>query len=848
MVSAIGALTRVARRDIARHRGRSLLVVVLIALPVAAMVAGIAILRTTEPSQQRRDAEQFGRADLIAQGVSRAELDPYLPPGSTVEPMFSTDAQLLIDGSRPGVTVRGIALDGLAQGMLTLVDGRAPNGANEVAITSAVARIAKVSIGDSLVLDDQLPFKVVGLVENGMNLSDRVVVENPNAVQSGDPGFASWLVGLPPGSDPDAVIAATHDDTTGAQEISLYSRSSGAIRIIGGDMSPAVLVLGALALVEAALVASAAFAVSIRRRQRELGLLAASGATPRQLSATVLAGAAILGVVACIVGVIGGFAISFAMSPFLDQLTQRRNPPIIVDASGLLGPAVIGFVAALIASIVPARTVARVPVLLSLSGRRPPEAPARRSLRVGLAVVAISVALALIGANVRIEAINGIREILVMVGAVLGTLGFGACGPWLLERLEGLAVRLPLASRIAFRDTARARSRNSPIVTAVLASVAATIAIGTFTVSRNAENASDWQPYLHQDELVVRGAASDLVGRELAIQPGAIGGVATSYLVATAPDENVPGVGGAGEGVKVIGGGDRQLTIELPGATDPSGKPIRWGDDGQYVPGVDNSSLATPELLAAAHADGAKASLDAGRVVILWPDPIRLDSVDVTITTYSGADQSVHRVTYPATAITTGITSGVLPGALIPQSIADELGLQPVDAQQFVVRYDHAVTQADVDAAAVVAGRKLDTFVDASLGPQRPDESFRLVIVALALLFAVSVTGVAIALGEAESRPEQRSLLALGAEPRLRRRIVASRAAVLALLAGVLAIPAGLLPAWSLLASLKLPVAVPTLEILAAVALLPAVAVIGAWLLSRPIPDWGAFRAVRPGE
>src|SRR5437870_3498704 len=127
-MSALRAVGRVAWRDITRHRGRSLLVVLLIALPVAAMVAGIALLRTTEPSQERRDAEQFGRADLIAQGVSRAELDPYLPTGSIVEPMFSSDAQLLVDGSRPWVTVRGLVLDGLAQGMLTLLEGRPPKG------------------------------------------------------------------------------------------------------------------------------------------------------------------------------------------------------------------------------------------------------------------------------------------------------------------------------------------------------------------------------------------------------------------------------------------------------------------------------------------------------------------------------------------------------------------------------------------------------------------------------------------------------------------------------------------------------------------------------------------------
>src|SRR5262249_3586376 len=153
-----------------------------------------------------------------------------------------------------------------------------------------------------------------------------------------------------------------YDENTGAQEISLFSRTSGGLRGVGDDQSSAMIfVLGSLALVEAALVASAAFAVSIRRRQRELGLLAAGGGAPRQLAATVLAGAAILGSVACVIGMIGGLAIAFGASPFLDQLTQRRNPPIVVDAFGLLGPALIGFVAALIAAIVPARTAARMP-------------------------------------------------------------------------------------------------------------------------------------------------------------------------------------------------------------------------------------------------------------------------------------------------------------------------------------------------------------------------------------------------------------------------------------------------------------------------------------------------------
>ena len=414
-----------------------------------------------------------------------------------------------------------------------------------------------------------------------------------------------------------------------------------------------------------------------------------------------------------------------------------------------------------------------------------------------------------------------------MVGAVLGTLGFGACAPWFLERLERLAKRLPLASRIAFRDTARARSRNSPIVTAVLASVAATITLGTFFVSRDAENADDWRPYLHADELVVRGAGAEVVGRQLATTPGAVGGSATNYLNAKEPE---------------------YFAIELPNARDGAGGLVRWGDEHTFIPTINSVMVATPELLAIANAEGAAAALEAGKIVVLWPEAMTTDSVEIVISNIDNDGDATRRVQVPATVIVTGVSEGVLPGALMSPAVAKELALDEVDAQQFVVRLDHTVTQTDVDAAAAVAARALDTFVDASLGPQRPDQSFRLLLIGLALLFAVSVTGVAIALGEAESRPEQRSLVALGADPRLRRRIVASRAAVLALLAGVLAVPAGLLPAWGLLASLRMPFAVPTLEIVGAIALLPAVAVLGAWLLSRSLPEWSAFRNVRPGE
>ena len=114
------------------------------------------------------------------------------------------------------------------------------------------------------------------------------------------------------------------------------------------------------------------------------------------------------------------------------------------------------------------------------------------------------------------------------------------------------------------------------------------------------------------------------------------------------------------------------------------------------------------------------------------------------------------------------------------------------------------------------------------------------------MLFALSVAGIGVALGESEARSDHRTLLAVGADPRIRRRITAARAAVLALLAGLLAIPAGLLPTWGILISREgTPLVVPWIEVAGAVALLPAVAILGALFFSRSIPAWSAFRGPR---
>ena len=841
--SSIRALTRVARSDIARHRGRSLLVIALVALPVAAMVAGISILRTTQPTQERELVARMGRADLIAYGTTRVDLVALLPTGSVIEPYVTLDGRIVTPGARPTVSVRAVDIEGMASGILTLVDGRAPNGLEESAISAGAAELAGVGIGGRIELAEGPTSTVVGIVENPMYLDDRIVVVNPTASEI-DESSATWLIGLPPGADAEAIVQSTMDPVTGEQDVLIQTRQGSGLQIMGGDsISGTILILGSLALVESALIASAAFAVSIRRRQRELGLLAAIGATPRQLAGTVVVEGAILGLLACIAGIVVGLGGALGLSPFLDDLTQRRNQPLVVDLGGVAGPILVGFLAAMIAAIVPARTVSRVPVLLALSGRRPPQSPARRTLWFGLVAVGLAGAMTVFGATMRNAGSDTLSILLLVAGAVLSTLGFGACAPWLLERLERLAARLPLAGRIAFRDTARARSRSSPIVTAILAGCAAAIALGAWQTSRDAENISGWVPVLYPDQLVFSGSEPSVAGQALVADGSAVAGVRIPQYVLE--DQSV------------------SIRFQLPDARDVDGELVNLLDNcGNCNPGafmspeVNIISPATPEILAMAHAEAAADALRQGRAVVLT-NPRVATATTMEILIFDDLEEAIvpsRTLTIPVTVLQVPVPGGILPGAFLPDATIRELGLVeteddgPYGTYPYVVRYDHPVTAADLAHAQDVASRFPDTFAQTLNAPERPGVEFRIVIIALVLLFAVSVTGIAIALGEAESRPEQRSLLAIGADPRLRRRIAASRAAVLALLAGVLAVPAGLLPIWGIFASRGSPLAVPILEIAGAVLVLPVLAIASSWILSRPIPDWGAFRNVGAGE
>ncbi|MFN8520696.1 MAG: ABC transporter permease [Chloroflexota bacterium] len=506
------ALLRVARRAFLRDRWRALLIVVLIGLPVMGITAAALVIETALPTPAERATRQMGMADLRLTPVGpygRAELAAILPPGSTMEPIWQSGDRTTLGGVLEGVSAWYLDPDGLAAGMVTLVDGALPTAPDEVAVSVALATRAGVGIGGSLDLEEAGTVRVVGLVEDPRSLPRLLVLGDP-ALATAPDRFPEWLVAIPSGISEEAVA----EDIWGAVDPAYADTGQPMFdpvtRADAGEASDAltafIVLLGTLALVESALVSAAAFAVGIRRRQRELGLLGAAGATPRQLAGSVLAEGLVAGLVAVGVGIGVGLVVAVLVGTRLDDLMGARTGPLELDLGVLLVAALVGLVAALVASMVPAWGASRLPTLVALSGRRPPATPARRLLVAGIVLVVLAFVTTAVAPLVGRGA-DALPRALLVVGAVTGVLGFGACSPWLLERLEGVARHLPLSPRVALRDTARARTRNGPIVTAVLASVAATVALAAVTASQQARSESLWTPEVASDSLMI-GARS----------------------------------------------------------------------------------------------------------------------------------------------------------------------------------------------------------------------------------------------------------------------------------------------------------------------------------------------------
>ena len=818
---------RIAWRDALRHRGRSILVLVMVALPVLAVSAAAVVIRTSQLSGAEGVERRMGAAEARVRtdgaGPVLQAPDPdrqgWMPSGedqgqdqalldaAAVTRVLGPDTRLLPirdgwGGVRLGDRVVDLAVtevdlaDPLAAGLFELGDGRLPRGTGEVVANQALLDRG-IALGDEIDLGAR-EVTVVGVGRHAQNRTMPTVLGSIGSVLTEDEGpREDWLVGRPEpvtwqdvqalnalgGVVASRAVLADPPDVADVPGQLGYSTGP-------DDQVYAVAVLVVvMALLEVVLLAGPAFAVGARRHARSLALMAASGGTPAQSRRVILASGLVLGAVASGAGLVLGVVAGWALLPLVQRFDGSWFGPLDVPLTWLAAIALFGLASAFLASVVPAWIASRQDVVAVLAGRRGDRKPRAATPVLGLVLLGAGIAGSSYGA---VASDDGNGAVWMAGSAVVSVLGMILVVPVVVALAGRLAGRLPLAMRYAARDAARHRTRTVPAVAAVAATVAGVVALGIANASDELQNEHTYLPELTMGEgRVTVGSGTVLIGED-APDPRPLYDRMEQVVHDTAPDVTTRQV----LSVEEPYGTDGYTSVSV--TTDES----TWEDEDNYLaysgPTLMVADTATEAGISGAAADAVDEALAAGSVVVLTgAEDVAATSAEVREERWASGyaeqpeDVITHRV--PASYVTWD--QPVAPAVSIaPSSLVEELDLPVVPYElRLTGEIDRDTQKRIEEAAAAVAP---ESWVYVERGYQRPVESV-IILVVLGVLGGVlmlSGTLTATFLALSDARPDLATLAAVGAAPRTRRGVAAAYALVVGTVGALLGAAVGFIP------------------------------------------------------
>jgi putative ABC transport system permease protein len=817
-IPARRAVIHWAWRMFRREWRQQLLMLVLLVIAVAATIWGAGVATNTPPPSP--SAGTFGTASAL---VTLPGTDPHLTADITAikdkyGPADVIESQNLSTGLTEPVQLRAQDPHGPFGGpMLSLVSGQYPDGPGQVALTSQVASVFNTGTGGTWHAAGRT-WRVTGIVANPANLLDEFALVAPGQVTA--PSQVTILLGsraVPPqennSQNPVLPAAATIAYPTAASS--------------GIPPATIVLVVAVLGLVFIGLVSVAGFTVMAQRRLRALGMLAALGATERNVRLVMVANGAVIGVAGALLGTIAGLAAWFAYVPTLQadtgHVVRSTNLPWWAIAVAI----VLAIVTAVVAARRPARAVARIPVVAALSGRPAGPRAVRRSAIPGVILVVIGV-LALVfsggwGGN------SGSDALFLLVGLVAIIIGICLLAPLCIAVLTAAAgPRMPVAVRIALRDLVRYRARSGAALAAVTFAVFLAMLI-SIVASVRFEKVLDWTgANLNGNQLIIytqnqgpnAGPSLPLTDSQLSALNDQVNSYATS-LHATSV-----------------------LPLEVTGVTL-----FQLGTENNNFSGT--IYVATPALL---KQYGIKTSdIRPGTDILsMRPGLAGLPDMIMGWNRYLNGNGPLPACTAANDCVANPRMQQVasLPsGTSAPNTVLTEQAVSTYHLgeylQGWLIQAPQALSSSQLNTArqiAVGAGVSVET-KSGELGLTEISDGATV----LGLVIALGVLVMTVGLIRSETARDLRTLTATGARGTTRRTITGATAAALGLLGAVLGTTAAGIAgvAWARSSLSATFGDVPAVDLIAVLIGLPVVAALGGWLLGGRQP---AFIARQPLE
>jgi putative ABC transport system permease protein len=456
-----------------------------------------------------------------------------------------------------GAAIQGHPWAAAALAPYTLTQGRAPEAAADVVVDGRLARAGRIEPGGRLRLitaTGPMTMTVVGVADPPQDATPpeaAVFVADPTAQQLAQAAGGVDAVGVlaRDGANPavlvDQIRSLLRDDAPDGSALQVLSHDQIATTPIGPaalqarrqlDGVQALLgMMGFVAAFVAPFVVASTFALAVLLRHREIGLLRAVGATPRQIRTMIAAESLVIGAAAVIVGCPLGIGLAEALGAVL--VRQGLAPPgfqVVVGWVPLLLATLATAAISQVAVLAAGRRAARIPpteALREAAVTRRPLTPGR--LLTGVPLVALAGVLVVVAARVGSDVGIAVAIFVGMVAMVaVDLLAPVACGPlaWLV------ATPLAWLARTTGWLARASASANPRRVAAIAAPIMVTVALGStllFTTASLAQtSASQQRDRVHAD-LVLHGQASQGLPPAVAAAAARIPGVARAAGVRT---------------------------------------------------------------------------------------------------------------------------------------------------------------------------------------------------------------------------------------------------------------------------------------------------------------------------
>ena len=389
-----------------------------------------------------------------------------------------------------------------------LVAGRAPAGPADVVMDKATATKYHFTVGDHVLVnlpDRPRKFTVSGLVTFGADDNLAGVT-----LAGFDQATAQSLLGARGAYDTISVLAAPGADNVRVQRAIAATLPAG-VEVVSGRtvaselstsvnnslsfISTALLIFALISLFVGAFTIFNTFSITVGQRTRELALLRVVGASRRQIFRSVLTEAALVGLIASLIGLGLGVLAAVGLQALLKAFgIVLPSAPLVFETRTAVVAIAVGVIVTVLSAIVPARRAVRVPPVAALvehTEDEPGSVVRRRQLIAGAGFGFVGLVALLAG-------VTGPSLGLVGIGGLALVVATARLAPFIVRPLSGalgrpLAALLGTPGRLGRENSIRNPRRTAQSAAALMIglSLVSTVAVLGASLSSSARNSVD---------------------------------------------------------------------------------------------------------------------------------------------------------------------------------------------------------------------------------------------------------------------------------------------------------------------------------------------------------------------